>query len=277
MRIVNMQTDDIFILINSNFAAAKEKAIVNAKIITKCRNDLDSNSSLKFNDTVIERQENDIYLRQIAQSDHLQSIKIVDFTTINFRDKVRLALISKKQYVAQPARETYIASICQLETSFDLSLAAQSIEVSSENIATLNKRLQWQIDNHIKELKYVKLNLANLQLTIFTNSSFANNQDLFSQIDYVICFTNFKHVNIVHWSSIKCKRVTRSVLAAKLYAFAHDFDLETTLKATLFAILDRFVSLVLCIDSKSLYDCLIKLDTTQKKRFMINVMSFRQL
>jgi hypothetical protein len=45
----------------------------------------------------------------------------------------------------------------------------------------------------------------------------------------------------------------------------------------LFAILDRFVSLVLCIDSKSLYDCLIKLDTTQKKRFMINVMSFRQL
>jgi hypothetical protein len=137
-----MQTDDIFILINSNFAAAKEKAIVNAKIITKCRNDLDSNSSLKFNDTVIERQENDIYLRQIAQSDHLQSIKIVDFTTINFRDKVRLALISKKQYVAQPARETYIASICQLETSFDLSLAAQSIEVSSENIATLNKRLQ---------------------------------------------------------------------------------------------------------------------------------------
>jgi hypothetical protein len=111
---------------------------------------------------------------------------------------------------------------------------------------------------------------------IFMNSFFANNRNLFSQIDYVICLTNSKHVNIVHWSSIKCKRVTRSGLAAKLYALAHDFDLEAALKATLFAILDRLVFLVFCIDSKSLYECLIKLDTTQKKRFMINVMSLRQ-
>jgi hypothetical protein len=215
-------------------------------------------------------------LRQIAQFDHFQFVKIVNFIIINFRDKIKLALISKKQYVAQRAREAYIAFICQSKISFDLFLAAQSIEISSEDIATLNKWLQWQIDNHIKEFKYVKLNLANLQLVIFTNSSFANNRDLFSQIDYVICLTNSKHVNIVHWSSIKCKRVTRSVLAAELYALAHDFDLEATLKATLFVILDRFVFFVLCIDSKSLYDCLIKLDTTQKKRLMINVMSLRQ-
>ncbi len=215
-------------------------------------------------------------MRQIAQFDHFQFVKIVNFIIINFRDKIKLALISKKQYVAQRAREAYIAFICQSKISFDLFLAAQSIEISSEDIATLNKWLQWQIDNHIKEFKYVKLNLANLQLVIFTNSSFANNRDLFSQIDYVICLTNSKHVNIVHWSSIKCKRVTRSVLAAELYALAHDFDLEATLKATLFVILDRFVFFVLCIDSKSLYDCLIKLDTTQKKRLMINVMSLRQ-
>jgi hypothetical protein len=157
-----------------------------------------------------------------------------------------------------------------------LSFAAQSIEISSENIATLNKRLQWQIDNHFRDIKYVKLDSTKLRLMIFTNSSFANNRDLFSQIDYVICLTNSKYVNIVHWSSIKCKRVTRSVLAVELYALAHHFDLDAALKATLSAILDRFVSLILCTNFKSLYDCLIKLDTTQKKRLMINVMSLRQ-
>jgi hypothetical protein len=157
-----------------------------------------------------------------------------------------------------------------------LSFAAQSIEISSENITILNKRLQWQIDNHFRDINYVKLDSTKLRLVIFTNSSFANNRDLFSQIDYVICLTNSKHVNIVHWSLIKCKRVTRSVLAAELYALAHDFDLDAALKVTLSAILDCFVSLILCIDSKSLYDCLIKLDTTQKKRFMINVMNLRQ-
>ncbi len=220
--------------------------------------------------------DNDIYLRQIFQSDHLQLIQNVDIAIISSRDKIRFALISKEQYVTQRARSAYVASICQSKASFDLFLAAQSIEVSSKNITTLNKRLQWQIDNHSRDLRYVKLDSTKLQLMIFTNSFFANNRDLFSQIDYVICLVDSKHANIVHWSSVKCKRVIRSVLAAELYALVHDFDLDVVLKATLSAILDRFVFLVLCTDFKSLYDCLVKLDTTQKKRLMIDVMSLRQ-
>jgi hypothetical protein len=142
MSIVNMQTNDILILIDSNFATTKKKAITDAKIMIKSRDNLESNFSLKFNDTIIERQENDIYLRQISQFDHLQLIKDVDIAIISFKNKIKFALTSKKQYVAQRARDAYVASICQFETLFDLSLAAQSIEISSENITTLNKRLQ---------------------------------------------------------------------------------------------------------------------------------------
>jgi hypothetical protein len=142
MSIVDMQTNDILILIDSNFAIAKKKAIIDAKIMIKSRNNLELNSSLKFNDTIIERQENDIYLRQISQFDHFQLIKDVDIAIISSENKIRLALISKKQYVAQRARDAYVASIYQFETSFDLSLVAQFIEISSENITTLNKRLQ---------------------------------------------------------------------------------------------------------------------------------------
>jgi hypothetical protein len=74
MNIVNMQTNDILILIDLNFATAKRKAIIDAKIMIKSRDNLDSNFSLKLNDTIIERQENDIYLRQISQFDYLQLI-----------------------------------------------------------------------------------------------------------------------------------------------------------------------------------------------------------
>jgi hypothetical protein len=56
MSIVEMQTNDILILANSNFAAAKKKAIIDAKIMIKSRDNLESNFSLKFNDTIIERQ-----------------------------------------------------------------------------------------------------------------------------------------------------------------------------------------------------------------------------
>ena len=38
--------------------------------------------------------------------------------------------------------------------------------------------------------------------------------------------------NIVHWSSVKYKRVTRSVLASELYAIAYGFNIGAAIKAT---------------------------------------------
>ncbi len=111
---------------------------------------------------------------------------------------------------------------------------------------------------------------------IFTNSFFANNRDLSSQIDYVICLADSIHANVLHWSSIKCKRLTRSVLAAKLFAMIHDFDVVLMLKAIFTKMLNVVVSLILETSSKSLYDCLVRLKTTIKKRLMMNVMTVRQ-
>jgi hypothetical protein len=51
-------------------------------------------------------------------------IKDIDIAIINFRNKIKFAIISKKQYVTQWTRDAYVASICQFETSFNLSFAA---------------------------------------------------------------------------------------------------------------------------------------------------------
>jgi hypothetical protein len=88
--------------------------------------------------------------------------------------------------------------------------------------------------------------------------------------------TDGKKANIIHWSSVKCKRVTRSVLASELYAMALGFDVGAAIKATLQGILQRETPLVLCTDSRSLYDCLVKLGTTHEKRLMIDLMHLRQ-
>ena len=70
--------------------------------------------------------------------------------------------------------------------------------------------------------------------------------------------------------------MTRNVLAFELYVMAHDFDLDAVLKATLSRILQSDVLMMICTDSKSLYECLVKLGTTHEKRLMIDVMSLRQ-
>jgi hypothetical protein len=113
---------------------------------------------------------------------------------------------------------------------------------------------------------------------IFTDIAFANTFDLHNQIDYVICLIDDINVNLIHWSLIKCKRVIRSVLAAKLYAMINDFDVEAIIKSIIEHILKlkNSLSLILFTDSKSLYDCRVKLDTIAEKRLIIDLMCLRQ-
>ena len=92
--------------------------------------------------------------------------------------------------MAQRARGAYIATVCQPESAFNLSFAAQVTDLQEANIKQLNKRIQWQIDNPTRGLTFVPLDINSLSLLIFTDASFANNKDLSSQIGFVIVLTD---------------------------------------------------------------------------------------
>jgi hypothetical protein len=70
--------------------------------------------------------------------------------------------------------------------------------------------------------------------------------------------------------------MTRSVLTIELFAMIHDFDVDSVFKSILIKMLVIDIFLILITDSKSLYDCLIRLSITIEKRLMIDVMIFRQ-
>jgi len=73
------------------------------------------------------------------------------------------------------------------------------INPNKEDVKQLNKRLNWQIKNANRGLKFVKLDIKTLQLLMFTDALFTNNKDLSSQIGYVIVLANTtKKANIVH-------------------------------------------------------------------------------
>ena len=46
------------------------------------------------------------------------------------------------------------------------------------NIKSLNKRLNWQIKNANRGLKFIKLDINTLQFLVFIDASFTNNKDL---------------------------------------------------------------------------------------------------
>lgn len=97
------------------------------------------------------------------------------------------------------------------------------------------------------------------------------------QIDFVICLANTtSKANIIYWFLIKYKRVTCSVLAFELYRMAHGFDIGAVIKTIIEKIFRSAVLLILCTNSKSLYNCLVRLGTTKEQQLMVDVISLHQ-
>jgi hypothetical protein len=86
--------------------------------------------------------------------------------------------------------------------------------------------------------------------------------------------------NLIHYSSTKCKRVTRSVLASEIYGMVGGVDTAIAINTTIKMITDQLgfshPAIIVCTDSYSLYECLVKLGTTKEKRLMIDIMALRQ-
>jgi hypothetical protein len=272
-----LQTDDTLSIVSAAFAQKEKAKLQEAGFRAKPKTILTSTQPLQFNGGKIHLIRDNIALTQNGQAEGLRTIK-------------EDAHDAQQQYVAQRARGAYIASICQPEAAFDLSIAAQTTNPTKGDIAALNVRIQWQIGNADRGLSYIPLDLCRTKLFIFTDGSFANNKDLSSQLGFIIVPATEHRIgnaqdfeingNIVHWNSIKCKRVTRSVLASELYGMVGGFDSAIALSTTLQQIARTLqlpkTPLVICTDSKSLYDCLVKLGTTNEKRLMIDIMSLRE-
>ena len=269
--VVGMQTDDTLGMTDAAFAKQEEDELHKANFKAKEKQFLDENNPLMFNGCILSRQPNDILL--LKQKNQGEKLKLVSNT---------------HEYVEQRARGAYLATICQPEASFDLSAAAQYKEPLKEDIARLNKRISWQIKNVSRGLTYIPLDIDSMRLFVFVDGSFANNRDLSSQIGYVIVLANEEagndsftiNGNILHWSSTKCKRVTRSILASEIYAMSNGVDVTVAINTTICNIVAQLgvpsIPVVVCTDSFSLYECLVKLGSTKEKRLMIDIMALRQ-
>jgi hypothetical protein len=87
--------------------------------------------------------------------------------------------------------------------------------------------------------------------------------------------------NIIHWLSVKCKRITKSVLASEVYTMAEGVNMAVAIGTTINKIVAKLgalsVFIVVCTDFLFFYECLMKLGTIKEKRFIINIMAIRQV
>lgn len=191
--LIGLQIDDTLIAATPKFMEIESRELNKAGFAAKPCEKLTTNKPINFNGFKITLRHDGAL--SISQHKQIMKIKLLDSS------------FTKEQYIEQRARGAYIATVSQSQGSFNLSHAAQITQPTNKDAETLNRCLSWQLK--AGGLQFVQLDQKSLRLITFTDSSFANNDDLTSQIGYVIALADAQNrANILHWKSVKCRFVT---------------------------------------------------------------------
>lgn len=128
-----------------------------------------------------------------------------------------------------------------------------------------------------KGLSYGPLNNGSIHLRVYADASFSTNDDLSSQLGYIILLADRDgYCHVLDYSSKKSKRVVRSIMGGEVCAFMDAFDSVFALAADLEMVYGRKLEIYMYTDSKQLFDAMIKGKRTQEKRLMVDIMAARQ-
>lgn len=130
----------------------------------------------------------------------------------------------------------------------------------------LNFVLKYELD-HVYVIYVPTLDSSSLQVTGFSDASFANNRDNTTQLGYII-FLAHKNNNTgsIHYKSKKACRIVRSVLGGELIEFVDMFDYLFTATSELRCLHPgSTVPVSLHTDRKSLVVVISKASRTSKR------------
>lgn len=144
--------------------------------------------------------------------------------------------------------------------------AAQHPDPDSTHGRSLNKVIKQAMETKEQALKFVKPNPRSLFIGVFIDAAFANNPAFLNTL-----MDDSGNCNIIHYGSIKCRRVARSALSSELYPMVLGFDQSNVLKKVLELFLDHEVPLKIYTDSQSLVDSLTTFNTTTEKMLLIDL------
>ena len=206
-----------------------------------------------------------VYLSQRTYLKNLETLPL-DATLADFR-----SMRMKLSWLANSRPDCSFA-ISQLAQVTDEIFAKEKQKV----IRKLNTAVKFAITNPIS-LKIPRLELESIRVIGFSDSSFANNRDLSTQLGQIVFLGDNRGTVVpIHFKSYKAKRIVRSAMAGELIAFSHMFDAAITINSELEAILRRRVPLQLFTDSKSLFDVISKGSKTSEKRLMLEIAAARE-
>lgn len=199
---------------------------------------IENGTCLTFNGAILSR---DHCNNNITPEESIEKLNMLDINNESAAD-----------FVAERARGAYITTICRPDVTYSFSAASQITNHEVKDLKALNKEIYLMIKTNFQVLRLVLPDLDSIFMAILVDSDFATNSDSSSQLGFILTLIVHDRANIIHYCSIKSKRVTRSMLAAKHFAIVHGFDVSSTIRLVLNDMLDRVIPIRVYTDLRRL-------------------------
>ena len=135
----------------------------------------------------------------------------------------------------------------------------------AEKIKSFNTTIKHLQKTPERCLQYAPLDKSTLHLRVYAEASFAGNDDLSSQLGFIILLCDKENrSDVLDYSSRKSRRVVRSIHGGEVYAFADGFDRAYILRHDLQMIFKKKIPLHVFTDSLQMFDLITKGSTTEK-------------
>lgn len=148
--------------------------------------------------------------------------------TISQPDKIALLLNpdTENAFFSQKAMPQYVAFNGRPDVMASVQLIAPGNEPATEEEFKILKKIIMHLKStHTVELTYRPIEIATVRLILFMHASFGNARRLKSQFWLVHLIADEEwNAKILHYSSLRCRRVTRSVMTSRFHALVLVFD-----------------------------------------------------
>lgn len=178
--------------------------------------------------------------------------------------------VSKTDFISARSRAAYVISVDRPDLTFSFSFCGQYPFQGPKADEIFKQTLRMAQEHPKHGLLFIKLDLHSAHLPVFSDANFTSNEDYSRQTGFIICLVDSnRDENVLRYSNVRSRRVGRSALAAELSALIHPFDQTITLRMPVNSILNRRVRLTICTDSKSLPECLVRVNETSENALQL--------
>ena len=186
--------------------------------------------------------------KSISQSEYISNLKLLPKST------------SFETFRSIRAKLNWIAnSRPDISCAVSMASAVTERNFSESKIKELNSVIRHLRNTRDLKLNFPHLDQESLKLVVYSDASFANNEDISSHLGYIVFISNSNdNCSFLHYSSSKSKRVCRSTMAAETMAFAEAFDSAFILRHEIEKAIGRKIPLLMLTDSQALFDVLTR-------------------